>query len=549
MAKTLIRKVQIRDPYLLSGQVSSGNPIVFSGNVSLASGDFSAPTSHIQSGYFNELTVSGNLISPYLSGLVGQYTSGSGIHVFSSPVDPSGNNLHFYLRIGTGSLTNTFKEFSTQDSVAGWEYLNGTIWQTFPILGLTLDQQQIATVKHTFPATGFDTKVQHYVGVKPIFAGNISGSFYQGAAFYPDTQGYEVTTPPAMGQIYENIDSRYVRKVLSNTTYVASGVSISGLPFFFQTSQPVSDVAIGMAYWQNSTSGLYVYQTNGWNRINLITQLSGVSGISIPVASGLVRIAPLYGTGIQTICQGNDGRLYSSGHQAGSADPLNVNGLSGILATGQKLSVFVSGNEFYEQLASGIRFEGTTITPTWYGTKLYITSNAFTRITGNAGSFLTASGSLSNSGVLHVSGTYPMFASVATGIPPSAPYYDHLQLSYLGMYGLTTPESGNTFYDGRVMLSGSGGIRAYTESRINGSGRIIIAYTGSTGGTTAGGVTGIGINGGPLYTGGFAASGAGGITVTLASVSAGISGIVISGGGSSSTSTTSFMEFWNTIGY
>lgn len=591
MTPSLIDHKQIRDFGILSGQISSGAALVVSGDMNFASGNLNALYVTGTSGLFGSLTVNGPVYSTFLSGILGASVVGSGISYFPSIVDVSGNNVHYYIRYTTGNLNNIVTEYSTQASNVGWEYLDvGGAWLTFPILGLTSAQQQSAIVKHQYVASGFGIHTQYFASVKPIYAGNITGQFFNSSEFYPDSQGYQVALVPSFAQVLANLDSRYVVKTLYPTASVVSGTYVSGTPFFFQTSDtstfPTVDLATGRAFWDNRTTGLFVFRTGigftGFHRINNIISLTGVSGVVVNQPTGNIAISLNYGTGSGQPPSGNDPRFTSAYHQSGGPDPLNIAGLSGVAATGQPLNVYNQGSYIgtYPNLAfsgNSLLFSGDPL-----NNRNLIMSRAVSSLQGNQ-----PSPNLDNSTV-YILGTGNIFASgvMGTGLGLNILYLYDTGTQYVGVptgglvtgtaifsgAGNTVVTLGPTTPSGRVIVisgsgssSSTGGIGNVTGIGLNagplftgafgfsGSGATTVTMRdfgngvsgfviSSSSSSSAGGVTGFSVNNGQLFTGAFSISGSGGATVTMQNFGAGVSGIVVS-------QDHGFMELFNTIGY
>lgn len=547
---SLIKHSQVRDYNLLSGQISSGSTLTVSGDLTQVSGNFTSPSISGATGVFNSLTINGPVYSSFLSGALQTAVVGSGITYFNSVIDVSGNNLNYYIRYTTGDLNNIVSEFSTQISNNGWQILDNGAWTTFPILGLTPAQQQNCIVQHNYVATGFDLHTQYFASVKPIYAGNITGNIFDSAKFYPDSQGFQVALVPSFAQIFNNLDSRYVVKMLNPGGSTISGSDASGLAFYFQTSDtntfPSTNLATGRAYYDNRSSGLYVYTTglgaSGWKLINNIYGIFGVSGVVVSSPTGNVTISLNYGTGSGQPPSGNDPRFTSAYHQSGSPDPLNVSGLSGVLATGQPVNVYNLGN--YVGTYPNLSFSGDAVITSGdpLNQRNLVMFRGVSALQGNQ-----PSPNLDNSKV-YVYGTGSMFVS---GIASSG----GLDINRLIVYNTGTQYIavvGGGVVTGTALFSGSGiniSVGATTPSGTF----VIISSTGNSGGggsSVQGGITGVSVNGGQQFTGGFDFSGTSPINVVMSNLGNGISGIVISSSAPSQQDLNDiYLTIFNGVGY
>lgn len=358
---TLIDPKQIRWP-LLSGMVSSGQPVTFSGNVEV-SGNIAADTGNFVTLNTQEI-VSPSIVSPMLSGLFQLTVTGSGITYFPSLVDISGNNLNYvanYVCNGT-----QFLESDTINNIEYWEYLDNSqnIWASFPPLGLSPSQQLGGIVRHLYPSTGMSIGSLYHVGVRPIYDGNITGNYFVSAPFYPQSKGHSVYAGESLAQFYSTADQRYAR--INNS--IISGASISGNDIYVKCgdSFPLSNLGIGELFLSLQDTGLYVYATgenySGWKLVVPENPTLGASGIVLITSGNTTIIAPNLGTGYGSIASGDDFRFLSSYHESGGASPLNVNGLLGILATGQLMNI--SSDSAYVNTRSNLAFSGNSITIT-----------------------------------------------------------------------------------------------------------------------------------------------------------------------------------------
>jgi len=524
---SLIDKKQIRDLFL-SGLASSGVSVQFSGNTSLLSGTLSAPTVTGTSGIFNSLQIDGPIISNYLSGVLGTTITGSGISYFPSIIDISGNNLHYYIQYSLNDLSTVVQRYSSQDSQVGWTYLDvGTsAWTAFPILGLTASQQSTSIIKHEYVPTGLNAHSNYFVSTKPIYAGNITGNFFDSAKFVPDPLGYETALLPSFAQIFETFDSRYVIKRLFPNATVVSGTFISGTPIFFETSDtstfPTTNLATGRAFWDNRSSGFFIYRTGlgftGFHLVNNIYSVTGLSGVAANPPTGNIQLYLIYGTGSGNPPSGNDVRFTSAYHQSGGPDPLNISGLSGIAATGQRVNVYNQANyvsSFTKLSFSGLSF---VISGDSLNDRNLIISRAVSALVGNS-----PSPTLDN-GTISVLGTGNILVSGVSGVASVGHtlYISDTGTQYVGV-------AGGGLLTGTVIISGSGGTTVSVGATTS-SGRVIVVNS-STVAAGAGNVTGFGVNMlAPLFTGGFVITGSGGGVVTsLINLGNGVSGILISG--------------------
>lgn len=525
MPQTLIETLQIRNYGLLSGLASSGVDISFSGNVFFASGNLAAIQSFTNTGYVNDLTVSGSIHSPYLSGLLQTTVVGSGSTYWSSVIDISGNNVNYFIQYSTGTIANIIFSASTQDSSIEWEYLNGNTWSPFPILGLNSAQQLSAIVRHSYVATGLDPHIEYIASTRAIYAGNVTGQFFDSAKFYPDSQGFQVALVPSFKQIFDNFDSRYVVKMLNPNGSTISGSSASGIPLFLQSADggfPTQNLGTGMAVWNNQSTGFFIYNTgigfSGFRLINNISSVTGISGVRVNQPTGNIVLFLDYGTGSGQPPSGNDLRFFSKYHQSGSPDPLNIGGLSGVAATGQPVNVY--NQTTYVGTYPILAFSGRGVNPSGdslNGRNLIIL-NYVQALQGNSPSPILTDN------IISVLGTGNIFVS---GVPGTGIDINRLYIYDTGTQAISVA-SGATV-TGNAILSGAGNITVIFDG-LTPSGRIItISGSSTAGGSSAGGVTGIATNGLPLFTGGFVFSGQGGITALTTNFGVGISGIIFSG--------------------
>lgn len=470
MAITLIDTKQIRN-YTSPTGVFTPTGLIYSGNIGV-SGLLTSVSGNFQSGVFNELTVLGALNSPFLSGILGQTTAGSGILHFVAIPDVSGGNEHYRAVFSTGNPNNPIQSFSSQDSQAEWQYFFNSSWSSFPSLGLNNSQQQSSIVRLMFKPTGFNINDIYYVHSQTVYAGNVTGGYQSSLQFKANTNGFTLSEIPSVASLFETSDSRYARKLQIGSNFVLSGVKVSGLPFTLQTfaSLPVTGHGTGTMI-QVSGQVYNWHERVGFSGFQRVSNYTGIS-----VGSGGVLSGP------QVIFSGLGG---TDVRQSGNF-------------------ILISG------AAGGGGGAGTV-----------------TGIQAASGSQVITGGSLPN--VIIISGTrnIPTRRTVDGGGNP------YLEVSD-GTY-IHKGNGGTELYYGTVMFSGTRGITFDTIQNRDFTYDDTVTFNTDAGfgtliGLTALGiVTGFGVNNASLFSGTFKVSGASGVSVGLANFGGNTSGILLSG--------------------
>lgn len=511
-----IDKKQIRDfssptgVYTPTGWLVSGN-LTLSGLISGLSG------------YFNNLTVqnlsvSGAVISPYLSGILGTTVTGSGIFVTLSPVDVSGNNIHFYHYLYTNNPSSPIQSFSSQDSQTDWAYFNNGAWANFPAIGLNSTLQQASIVKHVFKPTGMDVFTRYFSEYKVIYAGNVTGAPANSIQFQSPTPGFTAAHIPFLAEYFSTADSRYARKAQIGTDFVLSGVKVSGIPLIVQNFSTIPATNHGTGTLIDVSGSLYVWDVEigftGYRPVTIFT------GLSVPSGGVITSANPIFsGQGgiITSLLANNIVVISGSVSQFAAASNPIVQGVSifsgsgnlvarqSTLSSGTLISFAGGVNSF--ALAQGTPRQGDII------------------ISG--GSNITITETLTSSGSI-----YSISGSAGGGSAAG-------NVTGIGVNNQSVLSTGG------FRFSGAGITTVTSGSIVNGVTTIIIS--GSGGSSSAGGVgnvTGFGVADSLQFTGGFVVSGLDKISTFITSAAPGISGIIIS-----LDYDQIFLEMWNQIGY
>lgn len=313
MAIVLLNQSQIKD-YRSPTGIFSPTGLIFAGDITVT-GLISGTSGNIGGLVANTLDISGAVRSQYLSGLVGNSVTGSGIVQFFSTQNTSGLNQHFRHVISTGNTNNPIASFSSQDSQTDWYYYNNGFWQSFPGVGLNTSQQGSSFVRHDFKPTGMDIFNRYFSDLQIIYQGNITGNFINSVEFQSPAAGFTIVHIPLLAEYFQTADSRYVIKVPAGTDYVASGVQISGLPITVPTYDAVPPASGIFATGRIiSVSGhLFVYDiTSTFTGFRAATPTTGFA-----VATGATISPPIVvfsGKGqVQTTIVGNDQIVISGG--------------------------------------------------------------------------------------------------------------------------------------------------------------------------------------------------------------------------------------------
>lgn len=596
MSISLFEQSQIRNYYSPTGNYTSTGWGI-SGNVQF----FNTITGN--SGNFVNLScqtldISGAIRSSYLSGILGNAVTGSGIVHFLSTIDTSGNNVHFLLSIHTGNRNAPLYSASSSNNQNGWFFYDDSFtWQNFPALGLSSTQQDSSIVRHVFSPTGLTIYNQLFAEVRPLFAGNVTGGYVNSYEFIPNSNGFSIGLLSNFESIFSNADSRFARKLQTGNSFILSGVKVSGIPITVPNLSSVPSSGDGIGSLIQVSGKIYNWnETIGFTGYQLVCNITGLT-----VPTGGVVSAPLIsfvGNGsVGTSISGNAIIISgASSNQIGIAEQTFGQGnfifsgqgglsiTSGTTASGT-LFVFSGGAGGAGGTSlSGIQTKtGSTILTNSSLTNVPLISgagrNSVIRI-GNPQAIANGPFSFSLMDISDVflfgngtnrqriygpwvwSGAFfeKITSQTFTAYDPFTDSIDDTNnVTILKFHPLVTGISINNsgvLTSGGFIFSGAGGTTVSAASLPGNQTQIIITSTSSGGGSSSiGGVTGFAtdlLN--PLFTGGFIVTGAGGITTTLTNLGNNISGILVSGTSSSSSlsdfdSDQILLQLFNTLGY